>query len=544
MSHANTSDLNAFGRLSLALFSAIDNVRMGRLGNIITLLTAVLVLSGVAATALTFKSVGQIALVWRDFDSGLARRVDLLSHLEHHMGYGGLAHYWPAASAGDATAQQHVVEAIAKAREAIPAFVSAKATVAEKADLAGIANALRNYEQSLAGGGKTIDDAAAVAALTRIKSSLESQRKSGADEVENAIWTLAATVGGVMFLACSVLAVFGLFAFWFTRFRVANPLHRINAIMDELSHDNTAIDVPYVAKRDEVGEMARAVSVFRTNAIRKREMEDEKQIVTAKVRSATAELATLTSGVRGAMQEQSSSTASISAATEELSTSIDNVAANAQSTLDLTRDTVGTVAHGREIVHGTIATMEDAAALVAKAAARVEELGRQSEQIQTIVTTIQGIVKQTDLLALNAAIEAARAGEVGKGFAVVADDVRKLAERTNSSAHDIRAILEVIQESVIQVSREVDQASSKAQESAQQSREIDKSLGQIADRSGRILGAVSDISNAVCEQSAAGHEIARQVENVAELAETTTQHIGQVDQLAIGLRRDIEKLGA
>ena len=543
MSHANASELNAFGRLSLAVFGAIDNVRMGRLGNIITLLTVALVLSGVAATALTFKSVGQISLVWRDFDSGLARRIDLLGQIEHHMGYGGLALQLPAAQAGEGAAREKAGAAIVKAREAIPAFLSAQPTDAEKADLAVIEAALRDYEQMLAGSGRNIDAPAVAAALARLKGSLDSQRKLGADKVEDAIWTLAATVGGVMFLACAILGIFGLFAFWFTRFRVANPLHRINSVMDQLSHDDTSVDVPYIAKRDEVGEMARAVSVFKDNAIKKRRMEDQKQVVTDKVRTTTTELAALTAQVRGAMQEQSSSSASISAATEELSTSIDQVAANSQNTLGLTRETVGTVEEGRQIVHGTIAMMEDTAALVAEAANRVTELGRQSEQIQGIVSTIQGIVKQTDLLALNAAIEAARAGEAGKGFAVVADDVRKLAERTNSSAHDIRTILGVVQESVAHVSHEVGIASGKAQESARQSRQIEQSLGEIEARSGKILAAVSDITSAVQEQSSAGHEIARQVENVAALSENTTHIIGRVDQLAVGLTRDIEKLG-
>lgn len=543
MSSADTHDLNALGRVSLALFGAVDNVRMGRLSGIITLLTAVLVVSGIAASLLTFKSVGQIAMAWHDFDSGLARRVDLLGRLEHHMGFGGLAQQWPAASGGDEAARQKAREAITKAREVLPAFVSAQATDDEKQDLTVIETVLREYDQALTAGGVKPESAAAARALAELKASLESQRQQGADQVADAIWTLSATVAGVMFLACVVLAVFGMFAFWFTRFRVANPLNRINAVMDRLSHNDTSVDVPFVAKRDEVGEMARAVSVFKDNAIKKNAMEGQKQLVTETVRSTTAELAGLTAQVRNTMSEQSSATSSISAATEELSTSIDHVAANAESTLELTRQTAGAVEEGKRIVVGTIAMMEEAAALVAEAASRVQELGRQSRQIQGIVSTIQGIVKQTDLLALNAAIEAARAGEAGKGFAVVADDVRKLAERTNGSAHDIRAILELIQASVDQVSRDIGGATAKSQESASRSRLLEESLVQIDSRSGQVLTAVSDIANAVREQSEAGHEIAREVEHVASLSENTTHIIGRVDDLATGLGRDIDKLG-
>ncbi len=534
--------LNTLGRLCVGLFSAVDNVRMFRVAHLITALTFLLLFAGVGATLLTFKSVAEIGNVWRDYDSGLARRIDLLGNFQHHLGYDGLAQHWPAAVAGNAAARQAVAGDIAKVREGIPAFLLAKPTDGEKANLAVLEKTLVAYEQALAAGERKIDDSAAIAALDSIKHTLQNQRKLGADAVEDAIWTLSATVGGVMFVACLFLIVFGLFSFWFTRFRVAQPLKEINSTMGVLANGQTDVAVPFTRKRDEIGEMARAVQVFKDNAIVKGRMETQKQHVTENVNRITRELAGLTHTVRKLMNEQSAATASMSAATEQLSVSIDQVSQSAGNALALTRETVGAVEQGAAAVNETIAAMEETSQMVSQAAGKVRELGTQSEHIQAIVASIRGIAEQTNLLALNASIEAARAGESGRGFAVVADEVRKLAEKSTQSAAEIGAILTTVQEQVGQVSTDILSASDKAQDSVAQSRMVEQALKQIESRSVHVVNAVEDIANASREQSAAGYDIARKVETVAESSENTNQLIGSVDTLASDLNENVAKL--
>ena len=527
--------LNLLGRIAAAMFGFVDNVRMFRVGNFITLFTLVLLAGGGAATAFTFKSVADIAGVWHDFDSGLARRIDLLGHFEHYMGYSGLAQHWPAAQAGNPAAKQAAADDLSKVREGFPAFLNASPSEQEKSHLATLEKTIAAYERNLAGTAEKIDEAAAAAALAGIKQTLAGNRKAGADAVEDAIWALSAKVGGVMFAAGAILAVFGLFTFWFIRFRVAIPLSEINSTMTGLSAGDTRVDIPFTAKSDEVGEMARSVQVFKDNAVAKQRMETQKQQVTKSVRETTVELAGLTQSVRAATAEQVTASSSMSAAAEELTVSIDQVAENAGRALTMTHETVAAVKEGEVAVKEAITVMEETAKLVFHAAERVDELGRQSTQIQDIVTTIQGIAKQTDLLALNASIESARAGEAGRGFSVVADEVCSLAEKTTTSAHDISDILTRIREQMEQVSADVGSASSKAKESAARSRGVEEALTRIDDRSGQVAVAMEDIAGAAREQSTTGHEIAQQVEMVAGSSETISLQINKIDELTHGL---------
>jgi methyl-accepting chemotaxis protein len=535
--------LNLLGRISVALFSFVDNVRMFKVGNFITLFTLLLLAAGFAGTGLTFKSVSEIAGAWRDFDSGLARRIDLLGHFQHHLGHGGVARHWSAARQGDTAARQAVVAALLKTREGIPAFLNANPSEAERSHLATLEKTVAAYERALGGGSiSAAEEDAATAALAGIKSALAERRKSGADAVEDAIWSLSVKVGGIMFAAGTILAVFGLFAFWFIRYRVALPLGAINSTMSGLSGGDTRVDVPFTTKRDEVGEMARAVQVFKDNAVVKLRMEDQKRQVAHSVQETAVELADLTRTARGETSAQAAAAASMSAATEELSVSIDQVADNAERALGATNETVTAVKEGEQAVTGTIAVMEETARLVALATGKVDELARQSERIQEIVAIIQDIAKQTDLLALNASIEAARAGEAGRGFSVVADQVRELSEKTNASALDINAILAKIQRQMLEVTSEVTSASDKATDSASRSRAVGAALAQIDARAGLVAGAMADIANAAREQSVAGRDIARQVEMVAGSSETISAQINRIDELTRGLSRTVTEM--
>ncbi len=531
----NDSDLNWFGRLCVAVFRIVDNVRLARLGNGITGMIALLVIGSVLAMILTLHSVYRINEVWKGFDTGLGRRIDLLGNIQHSLGQAGLATHWPKAQAGDAHARDAVKEDLTKLREVFPAYRMANPTEEEDSALRQLEAVIGGYE---AGTGDV--SSAGIKAIDTLRETTRRERIAGADHVESAIWTLSATISALMLSISAFLGFLGMFFYWFLRFRLSIPLDCMRTVMKGLASGDVRVDVQYVGKTDEVGDMARAVQVFKDNAIDKARREDRKGEL---IRAVRQNLAGLSQNVCGAMERQASATIEMSAATEQLASSIHQVADIANSAMELTVETSRSVEVGHQTVQGAIDAMRRTAGSITGAATQLDELKKRNEEIQTIVETIQEISEQTNLLALNAAIEAARAGGAGRGFTVVADEVKKLADEVKASASSITSILDALQHQVIVVSNDVVSAANEANESAEKSSEVQRSLAEIESHAQSVTNAVQDIVHATQEQSRAGEEIAKQVDSVAALAESTKHEVGTVvNQLSGNLNSAVEAL--
>jgi methyl-accepting chemotaxis protein len=384
---------------------------------------------------------------------------------------------------------------------------------------------------------------------------------------------------------------------------IAQVLDRLSSLRD---HDATALDeglgafargdltreavcvTAPIAKpgRDEVGDVARA-----TNAIR-----DKLAGMTESYNDSRAALAELIGQVSGTAGSVSAASRQMAATSDEAGRAIGEIASAVSDAALGAERQVSTVAQARTIVDEVVAvtnrSAQDAAstAQVAEEARRIagagaqavggatdamasvreastgatraiRALGDKSAQIGGIVDTITGIAEQTNLLALNAAIEAARAGEQGRGFAVVADEVRKLAEESQTAARSIAGLIADIQTEtsrVVQVVEEGAQRTEQGSEVVEEAREaferIGASVEDVTARVGAIAAAVEQIAASarqmgermgevasVAEQSSASSE---QVSASTQQTSASTQEIAASAQELARTAADLETLVA
>jgi methyl-accepting chemotaxis protein len=158
----------------------------------------------------------------------------------------------------------------------------------------------------------------------------------------------------------------------------------------------------------------------------------------------------------------------------------------------------------------------------------IGDLSDRSDEIGAIVATITGIAEQTNLLALNAAIEAARAGEQGRGFAVVAEEVRKLAEGSQSAAGEIGGLIETIQAETRRAVGLVGDSAQRTEDGAatvEQTREAFLRIGHVVDD---MTARVSDIAGAAQQMSVGAERMQSEIAGVAEVAEESAASTEQV----------------
>ncbi len=172
----------------------------------------------------------------------------------------------------------------------------------------------------------------------------------------------------------------------------------------------------------------------------------------------------------------------------------------------------------------------------------MDELHRQTIDINKIVETITDIADQTNLLALNAAIEAARAGESGRGFAVVADEVRKLAEKTMLATGDVRSAIVKIQEASAQNDKNMQNTYSAVNAATTLASEAGTALHSIVALAQENVEQVHIIADAVSEVSRDSINISKALKSVEDITEQTVQGVTQSSSITQNLMQQAEKL--
>ena len=279
-----------------------------------------------------------------------------------------------------------------------------------------------------------------------------------------------------------------------------------------------------------------------------REIMHSVTIATAELRNEATSADGRSSQVDQVSNIQRSETDMVATSMTEMSSSARTVAESANNAAASTQEADAQGQRAQNIVLSSVSSIEGLASQIDEAAQVIGELGRDVDNIVSVLDVIRGIAEQTNLLALNAAIEAARAGEQGRGFAVVADEVRNLAKRTQDSTAEIQQMIERLQSGSKKAVTSMENSKTSSIETVSGAQEAAQALQQIADSLGTITEMNHQIASAADEQTKVGDDISHRINSIAdsshqaaELARENRASTNVIMDLADNLEQQVRK---
>ncbi len=417
-------------------------------------------------------------------------------------------------------------------------------------------------EQAVRDAGKKVLTSAVVLPLRDLRdqetAAIEENAASQAQALTTA--TIALVLGGIALIGIAVMLQMALSR------SIVRPISALTRRMADLAAGKSAIDVPDTARADELGDMARAVLVFRDAAQAKLTADQEREqamraigdglhrlseadltvrltalpgsyaVLSKDFNGAVGKLSDLTCNVRRSVETIKQNAEEISQSARDLSARSEQQASSLRETAAAMDEITGTVREGASNAadaNKAMAEARDAAEqggeVVRKSVEAMNGIDKASREIADIISVIDGIAFQTNLLALNAGVEAARAGEAGKGFAVVANEVRALAQRSADAAadvktrilsaiHHVKSGVELVDETGQALEQIIDRVGSVSVIMATIARASDhqaESLGQVNVAINEMDGVTQQNAAMVEESTAAASMLARESEQLA-----------------------------
>ncbi len=374
---------------------------------------------------------------------------------------------------------------------------------------------------------------------------LNAQAIDHRQSVEASFYTLLVAVVGMIIITTLVVSAI-------VR-SIVKPIIHLTSTMTRLAEGDKEIDITGAGLKDEVGDMSRAVLVFKEHALTtdRLKKEEEAQRAASLERASNIErlihgfeekvshllssfsgmsdtLGNSATTMAGTAQKTNEQSSSVSAAAEQASSNVQTMASAAEEL----SSSISEISH--QVSNGSVSAQK-AVDASKRSTDTLQGLSQSADDIGAVINLIQDIAEQTNLLALNATIEAARAGESGKGFAVVASEVKNLASQTAKATEEIAAKITGIQKitedavgSNVSVSEQINNIS-----------EVSAAIASAVEEQG---AATSEIARNAQQAAVGTEEVTQNITLVSASSSETGQSAGEVQQLASNLNEQAQAM--
>jgi len=320
---------------------------------------------------------------------------------------------------------------------------------------------------------------------------------------------------------------------YFVSRSISRPVREVAEAASQIANGDLTMQSISYQSEDEIGKLANSFNTMLLNLrmiIQQVSVSAEQVAASSEELTASAEQSalaatqvagTITEVAQGTDQQRQSISDTLQII-DTMTAQVHQIAFNADSTTTVSKQTAAAAQKGGEAIEAAIMQMTTIDQTVAESSAVISALGERSKEIGQIVNTIAAIAGQTNLLALNAAIEAARAGEQGRGFAVVAEEVRKLAEQSQTATKQIASLIHEIQAETNKAIIAMNAGTREVTTGTQVVNTAGRSFQDISALVGKMAGQIQDITASVQVVVASSAQIATSVSEVGEVSRVTS----------------------